>query len=179
VELLEVRLLVQFRGMLVVVPPSVLLQALSEEASVKLKPGSQFTDVSMTTACDVTVGFNCDCSSLTYSQELISMRNIFWLLLLGAITAGSLNSAQVWAQSTPEPENNDQINLDELSCRTLLKADGEERSNIIIFMHGYMSGQNEEKLINAPALAGITEKVIDGCIDNPDQLVLATFEEYR
>ncbi len=107
------------------------------------------------------------------------MRNIFWLLLLGAIATGSLNSALVWAQSTAEPENNDQINLDELNCRTLLKAEGEERSNIIIFMHGYVSGQNGEKLIDAPDLAGVTEKVIDGCIDNPDQLVLATFEEYR
>ncbi|NJK62872.1 MAG: hypothetical protein HC921_09495 [Synechococcaceae cyanobacterium SM2_3_1] len=107
------------------------------------------------------------------------MKTIVWLLVLGAIAAGGLNGTLAWAQSTPEAENNDQINLDELNCRTLLKADGDERSNVIIFMHGYMSGQNEEKIINAPELAGITEKVIDACINNPDQLVLATFEEYR
>lgn len=110
------------------------------------------------------------------------MRNLFWLLFIGVMSTNSLIRDVVWAQSTPEvenTENSDQIDLDELSCRMLLEVTGEERSNIVIFMHGYVSGQNGEKLINGPDLAEVTEKVIDDCIDNPDKQLLTTFIEFR
>ena len=42
-----------------------------------------------------------------------------------------------------------------------------------------MSGKKSEMIFDGPALTEVTEKVLDHCIDNPSDTLLATFEELR
>ena len=45
--------------------------------------------------------------------------------------------------------------------------------------HGYINGKKGELVVDAPALANVTEQVINTCIDNPDRSVLSVMEEAR
>jgi len=66
-----------------------------------------------------------------------------------------------------------------VDCRTMLKMENEARDFTLIFFHGFMSGKKSEMMFDAPALTEVTEKVLDHCIDNPDDTVLKTFEALR
>ena len=106
------------------------------------------------------------------------MKKLSWLFVFGIIAFGSLGKP-VRSQFLAQGNNGDLVNLQKLTCRELLKSSGEDRSSILIFLHGYVSGKAGETIINAPALAELTDKVVDGCIDNPNQILLKVFEANR
>ena len=108
------------------------------------------------------------------------MKKLFGILLLSVIaTLGFSSSGQAQTPSEEDPELIDVIDLETLDCRTLLKSEGEDRSNIMIFMHGYMSGKNAETVVDAPALISISDQVLEACIDSPESPVMDVFDEYR
>jgi hypothetical protein len=102
------------------------------------------------------------------------MKRIGSLLLLSTLTLGVF-STPVRAQSQSE----DRIDLQTLSCRTLLEAEDDDRELTLVFMHGYMSGMKGEMMIDAPKLSAATDEVIDACIDNPEATLMSIFEQYR
>ena len=103
------------------------------------------------------------------------MKKFSWILLLSAIATTSF-SLPGWTQAEAEEEL---IDLQTMTCRETLKSQGEDRANILIFMHGYMSGQQEETAINPPVLSDATDRILDTCIDNPERTLLSVFEESR
>ena len=115
------------------------------------------------------------------------MKKINWLLLLGVITFASLTTIPCLAQSSPNTpkkaqsssSDDDTVDLKKLTCRELLKAEGEERTNLLIYMHGFMNGKKGEMIINPPVLTNVTDKVMDACIATPDQKLLGVFEKNR
>ncbi len=108
------------------------------------------------------------------------MKKFSWLVLFSAIAAVGFGTP-VWTQTEPETEeaNEDVIDLQGVTCREILKSEGEDRTNTLIFMHGYISGQKGETTINAPVLADVTNQILDTCIDNPEQTLLSVFEDNR
>src|SRR5512138_833351 len=71
------------------------------------------------------------------------------------------------------------VDLKTLDCRTFLKMTGDERGNTVSFYHGLLTGMKKETTINIPALAEITDKVLDQCVDKPNAILLKVFEENR
>ena len=71
------------------------------------------------------------------------------------------------------------IDLETLDCRTMLKMENEARDFTLIFFHGLISRKKSEMIFDGPALTEVTEKVLDHCIDNPSDTLLATFEALR
>ncbi|MDJ0634938.1 MAG: HdeA/HdeB family chaperone [Xenococcaceae cyanobacterium MO_188.B29] len=106
------------------------------------------------------------------------MKKFSWLLLFGAIAiSGFSPSAQ--AQSSPNTDESDMVDLQTLTCRDLLKSEGDNRANLVIFMHAFINGKNNNTTIDAPALAEATDAIVDTCIDNPDSALLGVFEQNR
>lgn len=98
------------------------------------------------------------------------------VLLLGSVMVFGMQ-APAWSQSADE-ENTD-IDLATLDCRTLLKMDNEDREFTLVFFHGLISGRQEEMVFRAEALAEATDQIVDQCIDNPDESLLKVFEAVR
>jgi hypothetical protein len=61
----------------------------------------------------------------------------------------------------------------------LLKLNDSEQEAAIMFFHGYISGKNGELTVDVSALGEVSDKVIDHCIDNPNDFLLNVFEQYR
>ncbi len=107
-------------------------------------------------------------------KQVLTMKKLAGLLVLGALSIGFfLPPAQ--AQSASE----DVVDLQTLDCRTLLKAEDDNRASILVFMHGYISGKKGDMSINGDQLSAVTDQVIDACIDQPDAKLLSVFEQYR
>jgi len=62
-----------------------------------------------------------------------------------------------------------------LDCRTLLQAGGEERDLLLALFHGYVAGKAGAAEMDTVKMSFTTDRVIDHCIDNPDDSVLAAF----
>jgi hypothetical protein len=71
------------------------------------------------------------------------------------------------------------VDLAELDCRTLLKMDNDEEELTLVFYHGLITGKNGEMSIDTKVLKETTDKVIDYCIDNPNDTLMSVFEQYR
>jgi hypothetical protein len=69
--------------------------------------------------------------------------------------------------------------LDQLDCRTLLRLDGDERAYTLLYYHGFISGRQNLLLLPAEQLAEATDRIIDRCIDKPNDKVLTVFEQVR
>lgn len=117
------------------------------------------------------------------------MKRFSWILLFGVIAFGNLSipaqaqsspNANKQAQpSSPNANEDDSVDLKALTCRQLLLTDGEERANLMIFMHGFMSGKKNNMIIDAPALTKVTDKIVNSCIDSPNSKLLGVFEKNR
>lgn len=104
----------------------------------------------------------------------ITMKKFASFLLFGAILSNAMGNA-VLAQSAEA----DVISIDSLSCADLLRADGDARSDLLVFMHGYVSGKRGEMSIDGPQLADVTDAIIEACIDSPKHSLLSMFEDQR
>lgn len=107
------------------------------------------------------------------------MQKFSLVFLLSAIAVGSISLPGRTQETETAVESEDVASLDATTCREILQSSGDNRTNSLIFMHGYINGKKGELVIDAPALANVTEQVINTCIDNPDQSVLSVMEEAR
>ncbi len=71
------------------------------------------------------------------------------------------------------------VDLKTLDCRTFLKLDSDHRNDVIMFYHGYISGQKNETVVNVDKLAQATDKVMDYCIDKPADTLMKSFISSR
>lgn len=107
------------------------------------------------------------------------MKNFISLAWTGAIAAIGFGMLITCSSARAESVDNGVVDLKGLTCRNLLEADGDGRSDLLVFMHGYISGKSGELMIDGPALAAVTEEIIDACIDRPDRTLMDVFEEKR
>ncbi len=106
------------------------------------------------------------------------MKKFRWLFLVCAIAVSGL-STSAQAQSSPNTDESDVVDIRTLTCRELLKSEGENRANLVIFMHGFINGKTDNPKIDAPVLAEATNAIVDACINNPESQLLGVFEQNR
>ena len=58
-------------------------------------------------------------------------------------------------------------NVQEFSCKTIMRANGFDQDVAIAFMHGYLLGKSGKTSFNTETLALATDAFIDSCLDNP------------
>lgn len=104
------------------------------------------------------------------------MKKMSYLVLLGALS--SVNMVTL-AQAQTAAESEDIINMQTVTCRDLLKTDGDDQRNTIVYMHGYLNGKAGDSKINGPELAETTDQIMDACVDSPNRNLLSVFEEAR
>jgi hypothetical protein len=106
------------------------------------------------------------------------MNKGYRIILSMALVLGITN-IPVEAQAQPMRDDKSNIELKSISCRRLLKLNDSDKEATLVFFHGYMSGKKSELTVDVPALSEVSDKVIDHCIDNPNDFLLTVFEEYR
>ncbi len=96
-----------------------------------------------------------------------------------ALCALPVGSA-LWAEETEEMEPlYKDYKIDEVTCREMLMMGGTSRDFTMAFMHGFMSGKKSELLFRVEPLTEATDKVLETCIDHPDETLLSAFEKAR
>jgi hypothetical protein len=104
------------------------------------------------------------------------MRRIFvFVVMLGMV--GITYATGAFAEDAPQKWT--VVDLNTQDCRTFLKMTGYERDITVAFYHGVVTGMKKETTVNIPALAEVTDKVMDHCIDNPKDVLLKVFQDLR
>lgn len=107
------------------------------------------------------------------------MDKIYKRIILSTAMILTITNTVVYAQDKPMQDDPSIVELKNLPCRRLLKLNDSDKEAAIMFFHGYISGKNSELTVDVPALSEVSDKVIDHCIDNPNDKLLSTFEQYR
>jgi len=97
--------------------------------------------------------------------------HVFWAAVLAATGAGGVAIAQ---EEAPGPTD-----ITTLTCRDLLLMDGSDEADALIFLHGYLSGQRGDEIVERGPFAVATDRVKADCIDAPERNLLEVFEENR
>ncbi len=84
----------------------------------------------------------------------------------------------VFAASSVSAEEKASMNdLNNYLCKDVMRLSGEDREVSIALVHGYRLGKMGTTQFNTDALAEITDKFLDYCLDNPNEKALASFEK--
>ena len=73
----------------------------------------------------------------------------------------------------------EKFQIDEVTCREILKMSGDEQDFTVVFFHGFISGKENAITFDASAFSGATDRILDHCISNPDDSLLSAFEKVR
>lgn len=58
-------------------------------------------------------------------------------------------------------------NVNEFSCKTIMRADDFDQDAAVAFMHGYLLGKSGKSTFDTDKLSKATDAFIDACLDNP------------
>jgi len=97
----------------------------------------------------------------------------------GIGTLAAVATAALAALSAAADADDETVNIEQISCREMLKMEGEERDLTLIFMHGFVSGEKAAPELDETELSDATETILDTCIDNPGDSVLSVFHKVR
>jgi hypothetical protein len=98
-----------------------------------------------------------------------SLRNLLTAAVTFALFVGGS------AALAEEPSN--KKDLSEFLCKDVMRLSGSERENALALVHGYRLGKKGTTQYEIEALAAITDKFIDHCLDNPNDKALEAFEK--
>jgi len=98
-----------------------------------------------------------------------TLRNLVAAAMTSALFIGGL------AFAAEEPST--QKDLAGFTCKDFMRLSGSERESALALLHGYRLGKMNTTQYEIEALAAITDKFIDHCLDNPNDNALATFEK--
>lgn len=93
------------------------------------------------------------------------------------VLAAAMTSLAIWPAYAQD--QGVKVNIDQVSCREMLKMTSDERDFTMIFLHGFMSGKKGQIEFDGPALTEATDQVLDACIGSPDDSLLSVFEKVR
>jgi hypothetical protein len=96
--------------------------------------------------------------------------------ILGSLLAQAAAAGDAALPAAPVPTS---VDLSKFDCRTLLHMEGEDRDQALIFLHGYVSAQKRQTVIEFAPLADATDKIIDFCIEHPAAIALTVFTDNR
>lgn len=105
------------------------------------------------------------------------MRIVKFGIMLGLL--GVLVGSGAAIAEEPASSATGEFNLKSLTCRDALKMGRGESRDTVLFFHGFISGKKNEMIFKPDVLAEATDRIIDGCIDNPDTSLLEMFEKNR
>jgi hypothetical protein len=100
------------------------------------------------------------------------MSNAFRNLVTAAGTVALLMGGPAVAAEEPSAEKD----LSSFQCKDVMRLSGSERENSLAFVHGYRLGKMNTTRYDIDALADLTERFIDFCLENPNEKALAAFE---
>lgn len=100
-------------------------------------------------------------------------------LIIVAISLAASTSGFVESGAFAQEQSKPIVEIKTLDCRTFLKLDGDQRKHVIMFYHGYISGQRNETVADVDKLAQATDKVMDYCIDKPSDTLIKAFASSR
>ncbi len=107
------------------------------------------------------------------------MNQLKWIVVSTAFLL-TIPSVIVYGQNgTKQQEAASKINIETLPCRYLLKLRDKDKEATMVYFHGFVSGKNNQLTVDVVKLEDISDKVIDHCIDNPNDSLLKIFERYR
>jgi hypothetical protein len=89
-----------------------------------------------------------------------------------AMTLALLGSGLAFAAEGPSDEKD----LNAFVCKDVMRLSGSERENALALVHGYRLGKMDTTKYEIEDLAGLTDRFIDFCLDNPDAKALEAFE---
>ena len=95
------------------------------------------------------------------------------------ILTSLLAQAAVTGAGSPPTGAVSSVDLSKFDCRTLLHMEGENRDRAVIFLHGHVSAQKRQTVIDLGPIAESTDKIIDFCIDHPTSIALTVFTNNR
>lgn len=79
------------------------------------------------------------------------------------------------AALSEEPSN--KKDLSEFLCKDVMRLSGSERENALALVHGYRLGKMGTTQYQIEALADLTDRFIDHCLDNPNDKALESLEK--
>ncbi len=106
------------------------------------------------------------------------MNQFKWIFVSTACLL-SISSVAVYSQNGSQQEDASNINLENIACRNLVKLGDTDQEATMAYVHGFLSGKNNELTVDVVKLGDVSEKAFDYCIDNPDDSLLSVFEQYR
>lgn len=72
----------------------------------------------------------------------------------------------------------ERLDLTTVSCKEMLLMEGDQRDSTIVFFHGMMIGKNGSTVLDAETLSNTTDKVLEHCVNNPQDKLISVFEKY-
>ena len=112
-------------------------------------------------------------------ERMVIMNQFKWIAVVSTAFLLSIPSVSVYGQNGAKQEDTSTIDAGNLACRYLLKLDDSDREATMAYYHGFMSGKNDQLIVDVTKLGDISEKVIEHCIDNPNDSLLTVFEQYQ
>lgn len=70
------------------------------------------------------------------------------------------------------------IEIGKVSCRDMLLMNDDQEFTLV-FLHGFMSGKKNETVYDDKNLTEATDKIVEYCVDNPNDALLGVFEKFR
>ncbi|MGK7948832.1 MAG: HdeA/HdeB family chaperone [Xenococcaceae cyanobacterium] len=107
------------------------------------------------------------------------MNRFKWIAVVSTAFLLSLPSVSVYGQNGAKQEDTSTIDAGTLACRYVLKLDDSDRQATMAYYQGFISGKKNELIVDVGRLGNISERVIDHCIDNPNDSLITVFEQYR
>ena len=99
-----------------------------------------------------------------------------WSTRLGLVIATSLAAAAL-AGTSALAADQPKRDLKNNTCKDIMRLSGQDRDVALALAHGYVLGKKGTTQYEIDVLAGITDKFIDYCLDNPKANALESFEQ--
>lgn len=93
--------------------------------------------------------------------------------MLAGVFAGLLVSPLAFAGDTPSSAE-DMYAIGEVTCKEVMILNGDERDEVISFLHGYLAGEAKKSEIDVVKLGHVTDAFLDKCLDSPGEKALKT-----
>lgn len=96
---------------------------------------------------------------------------------LGAVCAATLVACSLAGTEVLAAEGQSQRDLTAYACKDVMRLSGEDREIALALVHGYVLGKKGTTRYEIEALAQITDRFVDYCLDHPTENALKSFED--
>ena len=67
--------------------------------------------------------------------------------------------------------------INDLLCKDVLRASGEDRAIVLAFLHGYLMAESGKKMIHRSRLAKASDEFIEACLGDTNSQAIATLKK--